>query len=440
MSGQTAHYGLQKLDAGEPFSINGYKYVGVDRDIIDTVLYQGATGHHHDGASGILTPPLTAPVLVLDAATGLIPSGTRVAYKYTYVDSHGNETAPSPETFVNTALGVVVPNAPTISTSNTGGTLLSGNYYYVLSSWETNTHRETRALHPIFITIPITTATNSITLTMPTLPVGGTGFNIYRRAPGDGQYFFLASQTGAGPYTDAGSVAPDCNRTLPSANSTFASNSINVELPAPVPAGYTWRLYRTYINGNYNNSFLHWVVEESSPGVITDEYLDLGYATTKGVPPTSTLTYPSPSKINLATEVQGVLPAANLGAVPFVVSFMFPGTLSPQIGDFLWICEFPQFDITACRAVLAIGSVPAAQDVIIDVNLYNSGSSTTIYTTQANRPKVTVGNTVGTRKVPNMSTLTVGQGLSVDVDQSGGGSTPTDRDLTINIYGMASGF
>lgn len=447
MAGSTSHYGLQRLTRGESFSLNGYKYTNADREQIDQLLYLGAEGHHHTGAASISEEPESPPTLTLLTSGGTIPAGTRVYYKFTYVDLSGNESAGSTEAFVDTPAAVDEPGAPSLATSVSGGTHLPGNYYYVLTAYTTSITQETLALNPAYITVPAGSNTNTITLTMPTKPTGATGFNIYRRAPGGAQYLYLASTTGTS-YTDNNSVEEDCNRTLPRRNTTNSQNAVSVSLPGATPTspeGLTWKVYRTYVTNNWDSSFLHWVVEETfeGSGVILSSYEDVGNGTTPGKPPSITQFTTSPQKIDLtdAVEVQGSMPLG-LTAFPWVVTFSFPGSLASGSGTHVWCCEFPAATIIGCRATLGRGYVPSSTPVIVDVNKGTGATPvfSTIYTTTANRPSVPVGVPRGERTTPDVRTLVVGDLLTVDIDQTGGGATPTDQDLTVNVYLIAHGY
>jgi len=111
-----------------------------------------------------------------------------------------------------------------------------------------------------------------------------------------------------------------------------------------------------------------------------------------------------------------------------------PGALSVSSGSTVWRCPFDNIKIVECAATLGIGSTPNSTDVIIDINKYDSVlvSWASIYTTQANRPKVVVGSQIGVSTTPDIVALVKGDLLSVDIDQIGGG-TNTDKDLVISI-------
>lgn len=457
MAGITNHYGLQKLGAGDPFSTNGYKFVDRDRDMLDRLAYLGAEGHRHTGEAAEVAAPTMTLALAIDGDGGSIPAGTRVHYKYTLVDVNGFETAPSSEVFIDTPAAITEPAAPVLTQATTGGLLLPGSYYYVLTAYSPVNTSETKAAAPAYITVPVGTSTNRITITFPTPPAGAVGWNIYRKKPGDARYNYLASVSVATPsVTDTGAVAEDCNRTVPTRNTTNATNAVEIILMtddatpvmATVPPGFTWKLYRTYIAGSYLNSTLHWVVEETfeGSGVIAPFYIDVGAAVTAGGPPEASQFIGSPSKIDIedAAEVQGRLPMGAVSAFPFIATFHFAGPLAEIEGSALFSIEWPQATIVGVRCTLGLNSVPAVDDVIVDVNLYPCAAATpvlgTIFTDQGDRPRVLVGETCGERAVPAVTELVEGDCLTVDIDQVGGGATPTDRDLTVNIYMLAYGF
>lgn len=455
MAGSTDHYGLKTLSAGDGFSGEGYKYTNADRQTIDRLLYLGAEGHRHTGEESDLTDPTLAPELLSSTTGGLIPAGTRVYYRYTYLNGLGEETVASPEVYLDTPSAVSNPGAPGLTYLTTGGALTAGNYYYVLSAYVDSVNTETRAVSPSNVVVATGTITNQITLSLPSTPGGATGFNIYRRKPGQTKYFYLDSvetdvATPPATYVDDGSTEEDCDRSIPHVNGTNSTNSITVSLPGAtptVPDGYTWKLYRTYVTGGYTNSLLHHVVEytaEATP-VVVPYHVDTGLATTAGEPPDSSLVIGNPEKISLtdAYEIEGRLPMG-MNAYPFLLTMSHPGLLeAPVEGTSVWVCEFPEADIVFCRAALGIGSAPASTPVIVDVNKGTNGATPTydtIYTTQGNRPSVLVGQQIGDETTPDVVRLSRGESLSMDLDQVGGGATPTDSDLTVNIYMIVYGY
>lgn len=448
MPGQTDHYGLNTLGAGDSLSDGGYKFSVDDRRFMDQLLYLGAEGHKHNGALSTSEAPDDTLTLTQDDTGGSIQAGQRIFYKYSYVDVNGLESEASTEYFIDTPDKIAEPNPPALTVFTTGGTLLPGVYYYAITAYTNVNTQETKAKGVIYITVPVTTSTNSILLELPSLPAGADGFNIYRRKPGASRYNWLTSTTGSA-FTDTNSLTEDCNRTLPVRNITNSQNSVTLELPT-LPAGTTWKIYRSFTSGMYDNALLHHVVEETfeGSGIITPEYVDVGNATQEGSPLAIGQQIGSPSKIMLTNgeEVQGTLPLANVAGTgfPMVIEHhvklertqIDDGVLQVHIGKIMHPIEV-NATIVGCRATLGYGQAPAATDVIVDVNLYRPGATPiyqTIYSTQANRPRVAVGTNIGARTVPNTTSVLAGDYLLVDVDQIGGGATPTDHDLVVTIY------
>lgn len=373
MTGRTENYALSTIeDSGDgTLSDDGFKYTNADRVLIDRLLF-GSTSHHHIGGTNEITTPTDAPELTLFSDGGTIQAGIRVYYKYTLVDENGFESAASAEATVDTPAQIATPGAPTLThQATTGGTLLPGSYYYVMSAYSGGvTTQETRAGSAAQLSVPAGTSTNVIRVTFPSLPADATGWNIYAKRPGSTQYYFLTSidMDVATPdiyYDDTGATI-DPARVSPLVNTTLSTNSVDVAFPGStpaVPAGYTWKIYRTFILNNYNSSLLHWVVEETTPGTVDAEYLDTGIATASGSPPTSSQSVDNPEKVLLtdATEAQGYLPMKNVIGFPFVATFLAQGPLTvAQIGVNPWRCPFPSAVVVRIEAQLGYDLTAAA--------------------------------------------------------------------------------
>lgn len=449
--GTTPRYGLTTMGLNDKFSDDGYKFVDADRRLMEVLAYLGAEGHVHDGAAGITNTP-AAPTLALDVTDGTLPGGTRLYYKISLVSPDGQESGGSAESYIDTPAALVPPAAPSLLVVATGGTLQPGTRYYALSAYYPLSTQETTAPNPAPVQI-FSGATNSVKVTRPTLPVGATGWNVYRREPGEIDYFYVTSLDAATTFwVDDGSVASACDRRRPQTNQTNATNSVLVTLGGATPAlpgaGWTWKVYRTLTNASYVNSFLHHVVEETGEGsgVTAISHIDTGGSTQVGQPPAAAPAIGSPSKVLLtgAAQVQGCLPYANVAGFPFVVQFRFSGTVSVHNGSEVWVCDFPTFTILWARANLGRNSAPAAQAVIGDVKKWNGNLATpqwtSLFTSNGARPQVAVGTMFGTTKVPQSPDLVQGDAIVADVLQAGGGATPTDTDLVITVYGIAGGF
>lgn len=432
MPAHTSHFGFTRIGFGDDFGDEGYKFSDDDRVYLDQLLY-ALLQHRHSGVAAPDVDPAVAPTLTLDSTQGQIPAGLTVRYRYALVDADGLESAASPEASVATPALLATPNPPAVaSIAATGGSLLAGQYAYALSAYTDVNTSETKASTPIVFRVPGTTTTNVVELTLPALPVGATGWNIYRRAPGAPSYRYLTSTTSTS-FSDDGSVAEDCDRTTPTRNTTRQTNQVTVELPGPVPVGYTWRLYRTYVASGYTNTLLHWVVEQTVPGTVDDSYVDTGGATTSG----------APSNTSKMIGDGEPLPLGALVGFPQVEQVVLAGTVAVAEGLAVWVCEYPRVTIVGFQLTfgrdLSLGNGGAdGDDVLVDVNEWTGASPMwqTIFSTQANRPVVADGDIRSTvLAVPDRRDLVAGDRLTFDVDQVGGG--PAEHDLTITMLYFA---
>lgn len=447
MASKTTNYGLTKLDPGDDLSANGYAFIDSDRDRIDGLLALGRE-HDHTGASAALTNPDTGPTLTLDTGSGNLTAGQTYRYRFTYVDQFGSETAASPETTVTTASPVVSPDAVSITSVTTGGSLSGGLYYYALTAYVDTSTRETRRGSVAAHSMTFATTTNVVTLSLPSLPSGATGFNVYRRAPGESNYNYLASidmsvATPPTEYDDDGSVNPNCDRNPPISNSTNSLNNVTVTLPGAtpaVPAGATWKIYRSQTAGVWEASDLVQVTEtvsDSDPTVVTS-YLDVGIPTGFQTAPETTEIVGMPSKITFtnAAEIEGYAPPGLL-VIPHEITWQQKGVVTIDTFLDMWRCPFDYAEIQEVSLTLSPDYGPAIQSIIADVNYYSENQATpawtTVFTTQANRPTIGIGQSQGVVATPDVVALTKGDLLSWDVDQDGGGATPTDYDLIITI-------
>jgi hypothetical protein len=447
MGSNTIHYGLKTLRSGDNLSDDDYAFTDKNIVKLDTLAWLGAEGHQHTGSNAIDVTPADGPSLVLTAGTGTIPGGRTVRYKYSLVDAQGQESAASPETTVTTPPAVSTPGGPTLTAAYTGGTLLAGQYYYVLTAYKTTINQETVGSRRGYATL-LSGTTGEITLTLPSLPTGATGFNVYRRSPGSTRFQYLASvdmsvATPPTTYVDDGTDVEDCNRTVPTANNTSSNYAVAVGFPGAtptVPAGYTWKVYRTYTTGDWDSSLASWVVAETTEGsgIITPEYSDVGAATSGGSPLANGEQIGAPSKINLtdAIEVQGELPPGMISAYDEIM-FAQGGTVVAVTGTIPWVCEHEVADIIHVRAATG-PNTPTSYQIIVDVNKYDGQAATptwtTVFTTQANRPKVQSGQWIGAVAVPNVTRLYRGDALMVDIDQGDESATPTAENLVVTVF------
>lgn len=87
-------------------------------------------------------------------------------------------------------------------------------------------------------------------------------------------------------------------------------------------------------------------------------------------------------------------------------------------------------DAAVITAVIAAcNTAPAGADLILDINK----NGTTIFTTQANRPRILDGaHATASTAVPDVTSVVPGDYLTVDIDQPGA-PTPA-ADITVEVY------
>lgn len=441
--GRTPNFNFATFNHGNQRDFPGgdsWKFSDEDRFNLDAILH-AIVNHRHDGvAESPIAVPTPELELIVGAEGGILEADTTYYYKITLVDPSGLETAASAEAFVSTPARVIDPSSPGgITFQSTGGFLIPGPYYYKVSAYVGETTIETApSAVPAQQVIPGGSSTNQITFTFPSLPAGATGWNVYRRKPGGDGYGFLESVIGSETtYTDDGTVDDECTRRPPQQNQTNRNNAIIVSFPGATPetpAGYTWRIYRTTSPANYQQSRVAWVVEETfeNSGIIVPEYTDLGRNAEYGAPPEAQIIIPHPDPVSLtdAIEVTGTLPAGHADHI-HVHTFQLPGIVtSGDTADFPFMWPFPDRGgrIVGAVAWLQEGSVPAVDDVIVDVTI----NGVTIYAGPGDLPTIPQGDQASAFAYANGAAGPVfGDIINVLVDQDGGGATPTDEYLTV---------
>jgi hypothetical protein len=102
----------------------------------------------------------------------------------------------------------------------------------------------------------------------------------------------------------------------------------------------------------------------------------------------------------------------------------YAGTLVVVTGKIKWIAPKAH---TITNVIISVGTAPTGADIIVDVNK----NGTTVFTTQANRPKITAGNFTDTSSVPDVTAIAQNDYLTVDIDQVG--SSQPGADLSVQI-------
>jgi hypothetical protein len=108
----------------------------------------------------------------------------------------------------------------------------------------------------------------------------------------------------------------------------------------------------------------------------------------------------------------------------YLASFAQSGVLSTTTGTFRF--RFPA-DAFLIGASAAVAVAPTGASLIVDVHK----NGTTIYTTQANRPTIAASGFAASETAPDVTTITTGDYLTVDIDQVG--SSVTGEDLTVFV-------
>lgn len=340
--GKTTHFGLNSFGAEGRISDEGYKFSLKDRELMDAILFTLSNHDHRQVGTvgGLAAPdPTSYPTLATSPSGGLLPAGITYYYKFSYLDVNGNETAASVASTVSTPSAIPAPVVQTLATATTGGTLIAGTYKYALSFYQT-AGGETTAASISTVVVPAGTSTNTITIPLETLPDGADSWKIYRKAPGDLEYWYLDNPVSGTTYVDDGSVSPDCTKRRPINNSTNSINTITISIPAaelPLDTRVTsWRIYRTDRAGSYpSNSLVATVVETTTEGGadLVTSFVDIGNSLFVGAPLSQSAVPPDVPQLD-ASDVfdpaSGRLPSAlaPLGVRAF--NMLLPGTLAAQ--------------------------------------------------------------------------------------------------------------
>jgi hypothetical protein len=108
------------------------------------------------------------------------------------------------------------------------------------------------------------------------------------------------------------------------------------------------------------------------------------------------------------------------GRVVALAPFARPGTLAVTVG----VSGFPvPYACTLVGARLTAGTAPSGAPILVDLNV----NGTTAYTTQAHRPAITSGaRSGGPGLAPDVTALTAGDVLAIDIDQIGSATPGAD--------------
>ena len=125
-------------------------------------------------------------------------------------------------------------------------------------------------------------------------------------------------------------------------------------------------------------------------------------------------------QVTAAKIAAGVIPTV----LPSEATLTIPGTLSTGARNVRFYVESSR---TISNVVVSVGTAPTGASVIFDVNK----NGTTIFSTQANRPTIAASGFYDGSSTPDVTSLSAGDYLTVDVDQVG--STVAGSDAVIRI-------
>lgn len=141
------------------------------------------------------------------------------------------------------------------------------------------------------------------------------------------------------------------------------------------------------------------------------------------------ITTPTPATVEVTGPASATVtwagsgPQGARGQAGTQPTFQRSGSLTTQTGTSRFYID-QAAEITKVR--IAVGTAPTGAPITVDVNK----NGTTIFTTQANRPTITAGTFTATA-VPNVTALSVGDYLTVDID--GVGTTHPGADLVVSV-------
>lgn len=429
MAGQTPRFGFTTLDSTyDTLDERDFKFSGADRILLDRVLRQAAERHHHVGnlIAPTLETPGPAPHVEVEATGGVISANRTVYYRASIVDERGQEHVASRTATAYTNPPVFKPGAFTVQPDD--GVLMPGDYVYAISGYTWDSACETTVSQAVSAQL---TQIGGFTLSFPGPSSGTTGFNVYRKGPTDQQLTFVKSLAlPVTTWTDDGTTVGNSLRGVPTTNTTSSTSSIEVSPAAELGVGETWKVYRSYSPTEWDHSLLIWSANAS--------VIDTGHATQVGAPPAAGAAVGNPPKLNLGSDVEGVLPPA-LVVTERIANFTFEGpvTLGPSVWQ--WVNEFDQAAPLTVRAALGRGSVPIDGPVEVTIEKLIPGFGW-IRGSGAEEVSAVVpaGETIGPLASVSLAlqdALGVGPGeaFRVVVLQSGGGATPTAVDLSVVV-------
>lgn len=107
-----------------------------------------------------------------------------------------------------------------------------------------------------------------------------------------------------------------------------------------------------------------------------------------------------------------------------VLTFTVSGSLITGTGQSRW---YAPDALTINNVLVSVGTAPTGSSLIFDVNK----NGTTVFTTQANRPTITASSNTDLTSAPDVTSLSAGDYLTIDIDQIG--STVAGANAVVQI-------
>lgn len=435
MAGTTKRFMFTTFDQPtDRLDLNGYKFGNADRVLMDRLLSFATENHTHNGALVSMVAP-TPPSLALITTEGALRPQSTIYYRYSIVDSRGQEGMASPAAAIRTPPKLEAPALPPRLQAQVG-TMEGGEYVYGLTACSSAENTQETLLGPIVA--GTLSRDGSWRLDLPAPPSGAHHFNLYRRGPRDDELFYLTSLPPDALWIeDTGDLKPDRLHRVPSANTTSLTNSVGIS-PTDFrwsDGTWSWKIYRTYDPAHWENSLLDWVGAWLG-------YIDDGRPTRLGAPPEISSAVGGPPKIQLGGETEGAIPSGLLTQtrmVTFTSDLIVEGP-----GDWYYVNEY---DLSHPeRLVASVGrNVPPAADLKIGLERSTWGAarypeSWTPLLNTSGQPAMCViraGQTTSLsitdfEPVP-AGTLRPGEVLRLRVYQAENDASPAGADLTVTL-------
>lgn len=293
----------------------------------DKILYEAAVNHKHNDANALANPTGSLSLSTSDSG-GTLLAGVTYYICVTYLDQYDRETAKSEYGIITTPNPIAAPATPTyipaydlVAAANA---LTGGGYWYKIAYKKGG--GETLCSDPVYVQIP-TNQTYSATIHFTSLSAAANGADtivIYRKIGLTGSWNKLIDVTATDRdyYTDSNIAVPNCDIGPNIVNTTNAFNTITIDWSSLDHFNASKiRIYATTVTDGAATPVPVWVTETNQLVYTTTvqatpptSYIWTGTTRSVGKPPVTSQCFPSPSKIELATEVEGNLPWANLPA------------------------------------------------------------------------------------------------------------------------------